>query len=240
MPKRSNGQGAHLGSVALCLAFALGCASSPRAPEAERLSGEPPTPDGLYRVETFRVARAWLKPGVSLAAYDAVMIAPVTVSYRSADRSSSSGRRRGNQQLSPEAMERFKRIFQETFESVLSRSRHFEIASEPGEKVLLVSGHILDLVVNVPEDRGNELSYVFNAGAMTLLLNVNDSQTGAPLARAADRRAITPAGANISRAYRSHPVNHWGAVRDVFGEWALILREALEELHAAPEVPLPG
>ena len=76
-------------------------------------------------------------------------------------------------------------------------------------------------------------------GAMTLLLNVNDSQTGAPLARAADRRAIAPTGANIGRSYRSHPVNHWGAVRDVFSEWAVILRGALDELRSVPEIPVP-
>lgn len=237
--ERSSTRILRLGALALCLALAAGCAGPSRTIEFEGTGGEPDTPDGLYRVRSLQMARVWLKPGASMAGYDALLIDPVTVSYRSADRSTGSRGARGNQELSPEAMARFRRIFQEAFESVLSQSPHFEIVSEPGDSVLRVSGHILDLVVDVPIDRGNEITYILKAGAMTLLLNVNDSQTGAPLARAADRRAITPTGANIGRSYRNIPVNNWGAVRDVFGEWALVLRGGLEELRSLPAIPAP-
>jgi hypothetical protein len=105
--------------------------------------------------------------------------------------------------------------------------------------VLRVSGHIVHLVVTAPPFRGGEVNFVFDAGELTLILDVRDSESHEPLARIADRRAIRPEGTSIASVYRSGPVNNWGALREIFDRWARILREGLDELHTLPRVPPP-
>lgn len=224
-------------AAALALVVALGCAQ----PQGIQYSGrrdQPDTADGLYRVKAPGVAAAFLRPGVSFSGYDSVMIAPVSVSYAAPEGAGGKIRRR-TQILDPAAMARFKEIFQESFERELQRNDAFRVVQEPGPNVLRVSGHVVDLVVDVPPYRGGEINYILDAGAMTLVLDVYDSLSGAPLARMADRRPIVPSSASVLGGYRSTPVNNWGAVRDVFSEWARILRGALEELRKLPEVPSP-
>ena len=231
------------GSIALALALGTGCESSPRPIEFDPSSDGPATPDGLYRVRTTRVGAAYLRPGVSFAEYDGVLIDPVTVSYarRSRpDRSRVTGAQPAEFNLHPETMDQLKRIFQESFERTLGRSQAYTIVSEPGPRALRVAGHIVDLSVNVPNIRGRERTFVMNSGTMTLVLDVRDSQTGQPLARVADQRVIRPAEASIVGGVESNPVNNWGAVRQLFLTWAGILRDGLDNLHALPVPPTPS
>jgi hypothetical protein len=230
-----------LGALALALALAAGCASSRRPIEYESDGEQPDTADGLYRVRASRVGAAFLKPGADFSAYDGVLIDPVTVAYKREPRPATGmNRGRGNFALDDAAMERLKQIFQESFERALARSQYFAVVEEAGPRVLRVSGHIVDLVVDVPPERGGEFNFVLQAGEMTLILNVHDSQTGAPLARVADRRAIRPRGASITGPYKSTAVNNWGAVREIFSDWARILRDGLDQLRFLTEVPPPG
>lgn len=239
MAKRTTRWWRGSGALAACLILVAGCAAPPRPVEFVGRGGEPDTADGLYRVRSTRIAAAFLKPGADFGAYSSLLIDPVTVSYMSADRAAAKRSRHGSRDLSPEARQRFQRIFQEALEKELARSR-YSIVSAPGPGVLRVSGHIVDLFVDVPPFRGGEVDFVLEAGEMTLILNVNDSESGAPLARVAERRGIAPAGRGVTGGFRSSPVSNWAAVRDIFEQWARILREGLDELHALEPVPLPG
>ncbi len=231
---------AAVGVAALGL-LGSGCASGPRPVEYDTRDPHPETPDGLRRVRTSQVGAAWVKPGASFAGYDSVVIDPVTVSYKHEPRRADEfNRDRGNFALGEAGMERLERIFQESFERELSGSRQWRVVSEPGPSALRVSGHIVNLVVDVPPGRPDETLVVVRAGEMTLILDVRDSQTGAPLARVADRRAIQPGGAGLEGGYRSSTVAHWGAVRDTFAIWARFLREGLDDLRELPPGPPPG
>ena len=227
-----------LGVLALGLALTSGCVTTPQPVAFVGNGVGPDTADGLYRVQATRVAAAFLKPGADFAAYESVTIAPVTVSYMTSDRAAGRKRRRGNEVLADNAMARFKRIFQQSFERELGKSQ-YRVVADPGPGVLSVSGHIVDLFVDAPPFRGGETDYILDAGEMTLILNVQDSETGAPLARIADRRGLVPAGTRLTNLYRSNPVNNWGGVREVFSEWARVLRDGLDELRELPPVPLP-
>jgi hypothetical protein len=105
--------------------------------------------------------------------------------------------------------------------------------------VLRISGRIVNLVVDAIPDRVGEGYQVNDTGEMTLALDVRDSVTGEPLVRVVDRRAIRPASAAIGRLYESSNVRNWGAMEDVFCDWALTLREGLDELRDLPAVPAP-
>lgn len=223
-----------------CAALLTACAGPPRSVEYVGGGKGPDTADGLYRVRSVRLGAVFLRPGADFSAYRAILIAPVSVTYANAAELPGRGRERGNAELSPAMMERFERIFRESLERELRKSQ-YAVVSEPGPDVLRVTGHIVDLVVDVPTYRGGEeVSFILKAGAMTLVLDVNDSESGAPLARVADRRPIAPSGAGLESVYRSSPVRTWSAVRDVFDAWARILRQGLDQLHELPPLPPPG
>lgn len=198
------------------------------------------TADGLVQVRTSQVGGAYVKPGARLGSYRKVMIDPVEVSYKRPPRSGSSLRGMGdaNFALDEKEMANLQRLFQESFEKEFSRSQIFEVVREPGPDVLRVSGWIIDLVVRAPRQRaGSDVTFVRSAGEMTLVLDVRDSQSNAPLARIADRRAVQPSGGYD--LYESNTVNITAELRRVFTRWARFLREGLDELQQLPAVPEP-
>jgi len=202
--------------------------------------GAPATADGLYRVRATRVSAAFVKPGANFASYDAVLIDPVSVSYKRDPRPAPEpGPEQRFFALDDATSKRLKQIFQGSFERQLSKSDVFAIASEPGPGALRVSGRIVDLSATVPPLRGSENHIVLEAGEMKLILDVSDSETGAPLARVVDRREIRPQSASLLGGFEGDPVNTWGAVREVCANWARLLRMRIEDLHALPVPPLP-
>jgi hypothetical protein len=226
---------------ALLAAAALGPACA--KPSSEPIEFEPQgvTADGLVQVRTSGVGGAYVKPGARLGSYSKVMIDPVEISYKRTPRSGS-GRGPGagdaNFALDEKEMADLQRLFQQSFETEFSRSEVFEVVSEPGPDVLRVSGWIVDLVVRAPRARaGSDKTYIRSAGEMTLVLDVRDSQTQAPLARIADRRAVQPGGGY--ELYESNTVSITAELRRVFTRWARFLREGLDDLQQLPAVPEP-
>jgi hypothetical protein len=226
-------------AAVVLVAAACSTSSAPPPIEYDTRGELPVTADGLHRIHSMRVAAVYLKPGASFTGYKQIVIDPVTVSYKSPPRqATASNRSRGNFALSDEDMARLKRTFQEVFEEELAKSDDYQLVTETGPDALRVTGHIVDLVVDAPPQRGATYNFVMKAGEMTLIMDVRDSITGEPLARVADRRAVRPAG-GASTLHYSTPVRSWGEVRRRFQTWAALLREGLDELNQLPEVPLP-
>ncbi|MDH3518937.1 MAG: DUF3313 domain-containing protein [Myxococcales bacterium] len=218
----------------------LGCAPSPRSIEYAAKGDLPVTADGLHRIRSTRLNAVYLRPGSSFAGYDRILFDPVTVSYKRPPRKPTAANRdRGNFALPPADMERMKQLFQQAFEAEISKSEVFALADAPGPNVLRIAGHIVDLVVDAPPQRGSERSFVLKAGEMTLVLDVRDSETGEPLARVADRRAVQPASGGPGSLYYSTAPRTWGEVERRFRLWAAILREGLDTLKDLPDVPQP-
>lgn len=230
-----------LGAMALALGLGSGCASAPPPIQYDSRGGAPATADGLYRVRATRVGAAFVKPGARFADYEGVVIDPVSVSYETESRRSVAERQlRGSFLVGEDALERLKRIFRQSFERELARSRAFRVVSEAEPGALRLSGRIQDLSVDVPRWRDGERSFVVDAGRMTLVLEVRDAHTGEPLARVADRRVIRPSSSGLVGTFENNPVNKWGAVREIFADWARALRYGLEDLHTRPLPPAPG
>ena len=116
-------------------------------------------------------------------------------------------------------------------------SEIFQLVHEGGPDVLRVSGHIVNLVVDVQPVRADEKTFVTQAGEMTVILDVRDSKSLAPLTRIVDRRSIQPATTPIGGGYESGYVSNWGGVRDVFGNWLNLLVDWLEDLHGIVVLP---
>lgn len=229
--------------IPLALALAVGCADAPFKYASDERGFTPSTADGLYRVRSNEVGALFVRPLARFSGYDAVLVDPVRVSYKSQPRPGTRlDREPGNYVLEPAHMERLKGIFREEFARELARSPDFAVTSEPGPRVLRVTAHLADFVWEAPPARFRETGLISRTGVATLILDVRDSLTGAVLGRIADRAAIRPLGSGAggrSVSYENGPVNNWGAVRDVCWTWAHVLRGALETWIAFPDIPTP-
>lgn len=228
----------HARLMLVCLA-GLACAGKQPEGIYYASGGGAVTPDGLHRVEwePFRVS--YVKPGADLQRYDKVLVQQVTVSYKTPPRAVglSTDEIDPNYALSDAAMESLKRFFHEAFVTELGRSKNFSVVDAPGPDVLLISGHVIDLQIQVPPEQDpslDETSYTAASGQMTLVLDARDSTSGEPLVRVGQARAIQMSD---SGWYAENPVNSSGAVRQTFQTWASDLRRELDQLHALPALP---
>jgi hypothetical protein len=217
--------------LGLGASLVVACASSPATidtgPDAE------PTFDGLYPVKGGRMDAAWARPDFNLEPYSKVMLNGVGVEYRpggSKARSLSSSKSGEHFDLSVDQQARFEEVIGTAFEEEMAKGKHFEIVTEPGPDVLLITGGLLDVVSFVPPDpvgRGN--IYLSRVGEATLVLEMRDSTTGAILLRAIDRRAAEDMAGGFSQA---NSVSNASEVRRLARTWAGIIRDGLDRFMA--------
>jgi hypothetical protein len=186
-------------------------------------AGAEVTFDGLHRLDHARLQRVWVKPGATLAPYRKLLVMPASIHYK---RPPDPGRyARENFALTEAQMERLRRELREAFVEELTADGGWAIVTQPGPDVLLARGALVDLVVNVPPDRGTarDRIYLDTLGEVTLVAEFFDSQTREILVRVAERRAVQSADGTM----RSTSVNNTQEVRRVFNRWARIFREGL-------------
>ena len=226
---------------ALLLLVVLGCAAcAGQAPGGiYYTSGKGAvTPDGLHRVNWEPFRTTYVKPGADLQRYTKVLVQEVTVSYKTPPRRAGLNRDAivPNYALPDSAIESLKRYFHKAFVEALGKSQNFAVVEAPGPEVLLISGHIVNLQIQVPPERDqavDETDYTTSSGQMTLILDARDSKSGEPLVRVGQARAIQMGDG----WYQSDPVSNSGAVRDMFRTWASDLRRELDQFHALPALP---
>jgi len=196
-------------------------------------------PDGLHLVqwEPFRVT--YVKPGADLQRYTKVVVQEVTVSYKTPPRPGRFAQSDldSNYALPDSAIRSLKQYFHAAFVKALGESKTFTVVDTPGPDVLLLSGHIVNLEIDVPPSRDQEPGetvYASSSGQMTLILEARDSQSGEPLVRVGQVRAIEMADGGF---YQSDPVSNSSAVREIFENWARDLQRELDQFHALPELP---
>jgi hypothetical protein len=224
----------------IVVVLTVGC-SLPPAPIVYDATGmQPTTSDGLHRVYEPRVGAVFVRPGAEFSGYGAVTVDLPSVSYKEEPRPATSmNRRRGNFALRTRDIDRMKQFFQETFVREFDKSDALRVATKGSQGVLLLQGHIVNLVIDAPPALAGERDFRQAAGEMTLILDVRDAVTGEALARLADRRAIAPGKLGIDGGYESTPVTSFGAMRDAFTEWARLSRDYILELRQLEIPPAP-
>jgi hypothetical protein len=215
----------------------LACAGSGPTPiRYVEGAGAQVTSDGLHRVEARGIDAAYLRPGASFQGYRALLIEPVSVSYKSPpSRPGSLRRGEGNRALTALELKRLQKAFDGALAEELTGSRHFLIASEPGPEVLRVAPYIIDLVLNTPVERAGEVVLVSLSGEMTGVLELTDSLEPVSLGRLVDRRLVQPGGP--SGALRRAGVLEEMEMERIFARWARVFRRGLEDLAAYETVP---
>jgi hypothetical protein len=182
--------------------------------------------DGLYRIKSQRGRIVFVKPGTDLTRYTQVMLDPVVVSYM--------GGPDAGRELTPKRMDLVKKYFDEAFQRELGNTSNYSVVQEPGAGTLRVTPRLTDLQVTAPQEpAGRSQVYVRSAGTVTLILELSDSMTHAPLVRAAQRSEIgDPSGAG----YESNTTSNVANARVLFRHWAILLRQTLESVREIPAV----
>ena len=115
----------------------------------------------------------------------------------------------------------------EIFPEELAKTERFEMVDSNGPDTMIVKGALLDVVSRVPPQQAGRSHTIVSAfGEATLAIEFIDSESGAVIARAVERRAAQPAGS----MREANPVTARAEARRLMRSWARRLREVLDEL----------
>lgn len=205
------------------------------------MSGKQPLPDvtedGLQKVAIKGIDVAYVRPGSSLAPYKQLLLDPADVAFSKDWDPEKTGSR---MKLTEEEREKIRSdlatLFTKTFKAELEKGG-YPVVDRPGPDVLRVAAGLIDVYINAPDvmTPGRTRTYVANAGRMTLIAELRDSETGAVLARVADQRE---AREDISLQL-SNSVENSAEARAMIANWARILRSRLDavRMQSAPVSP---
>jgi hypothetical protein len=211
-----------------------GCETTPaRDPTIQMGPSAEVTVDGLHRVDNSKMALAYVKPDVDLSGYTKIMLEPVSIAYKNEPRRTGrmrTARGESNFTLTSNQTEKMKSLFQEAIISALTSDDGYLIVSKPGPDILRVRCALIDLVVTVPtnEPIGRGRIYAESFGAVTLIVELRDSETGEIFARVADRKEHT---SNIGMTQVSS-VFVVGELRKLFKFWSADLREGVDKVRS--------
>jgi len=194
-----------------------------------------PTPeswDGMPRVKRPGLDAVYLRPGASLAKYKKVMLDPVEVSF---DKNWDPNRRLtgsniygGEGKIDAEAIRvDLGKLARKVTERELGRKNGYPLVDSVGEDVLRVHARIVDLYINAPDTMTPGVrNFVVNAGEMTLVADLYDSQTNTLIGHVIDRERGQENGPyDLQIANR---VTNTAEADRILSMWALRLRRALE------------
>jgi hypothetical protein len=176
--------------LAASLGLLTACASSPQFDYSH---------DGLELRDVRGLDEVWVRPGTDFSSYTKLLVEPVEVAF---DPHWDPRRPGSRLPLRDEDREQIRtdtaELFDTTFTAQLERSERFKLVDQPGPGALIFEPRIIDLIINAPEDPravGQVRTYVSEFGRVTLIGELKDADTGAIVARIADReiaRAISP------------------------------------------------
>jgi hypothetical protein len=170
-------------------------------------------------------------PEADLSAYSRIKLLDASVAFKKnwqRDQNRSYAHK-----VRPNDMERIKAdiagLFREVFTEELTEGG-YELTDETGEDVLLVRPAIINLDITAPDVNTASRSYQFSesAGEMTLYVELFDSETGAIIAKAMDRKR------DRERGYMQWQtrVTNTAAAKRILKSWAKTLREGLDQARA--------
>lgn len=201
-------------------------------PSVSATDSAPDTWEGLKKVKRPGLDTVYIREGVTLAKYERVMLDPVEVSFdKSWDPRGKTGSRLDS--ADPTAIRQsLAKLARDVFRRELEKKGGYPLVEEPGDDVLRVRAQIVDLYINAPETNspGITRTYVVNAGEMTLVAELYDSQTNALIARVTDRQRGLERGLNELQI--ANRVTNTAEADRILSSWAHRLRTALDKARA--------
>lgn len=206
------------------------------------LAAKPPTTwDGMLQVKSKRFDLVYLAPGATFTGYTKVMLAPTEVSVEKNWRRDYNSQGMGlSRDISEKDVQKAiaqgvtaaSDIFAEEF-----NKGGYPVVTQPGPDVLLLRTGVLDVRVSAPDtmEAGRTYTFANDAGEATYFVEVRDSETGALLGRAIDRRL---AGDNTV-GQRNRMTNRMD-FRRLVERWAELSIRGLNELKARAPINEAG
>lgn len=209
---------------------------------APALAAKPPqTWDGLIQVKTKGFDLVYLAPGATFTGYTKVKLDPTEVTFEKNWRRDYNSQGLGvSRDISEKDVQKAitqgvagaSEIFAEEF-----NKGGYPVVTEAGPDVLWLRTGVLNVRVSAPDtmDPGRTYSFANDAGEATYFIEVRDSQTGALLGRAVDRRVV---GDN-TYGQRNRVTNRMD-FRRVVERWAELSLRGLNELKARSPISDTG
>ena len=190
--------------------------------------------DGLQKTKVKGIDVAYVRPGVDFSKYGRVMMDPVQVQFSKDWKPEKTG---SHMQVSQEDRDRIQKGLAElatkTFAETLQEKDGYPVVTTPGPDVMRVSAALVDVYINAPDipTAGRSRTYVVNAGRMTFVAELRDSETGALFARVVDQREARD---NATWTW-SNSVENSSEARRMVSQWAKILRTRMDAVRAQPK-----
>ena len=187
------------------------------------------TVDGLHRVSGTEMAVVYAKPGVDLSQYNRIYLTTPQIAFtKNWLRTQNSI---PNQTVRTEDMQRIKSelaaLFTGVFKQELQNNGGYVLVDGVAEDVLIVHPAIVDLNILSPDTPGTRgtRGAVASVGSMSLYMELIDSVTGDVMVKTFDNKYDR----SRTRIQAPNRVRNEAAARDMLGEWAELLRLALDE-----------
>jgi hypothetical protein len=218
-----------LSLVSLSALMLISCASKPptfqEGPDAEV------TFDGLVRIDNSAFKRVWADPDADLSRYTKIQPPRAAIEFRAVKGKAGSASGHSSKTEFPIAdndREKIIATISEVLVEEISQNQRFSITEETGPDTLILAVSLLDIVSRVPPERaGRGNIFISRVGEITIVLELKDSQSGETLLRAAERRAVEPAG---NRGMVSSSVTSMSELRRLARRWGTRIREGLDTL----------
>jgi hypothetical protein len=223
----SNAAVAVLAIMALCACKAM---QGDKPPEVSE--------DGLVLTSIRGIDYAYVRPGSSLTPYRRILLDPVQIAFSPEWDPERIGTRT---KLSDAEREKIRTdlgaLFMRTFEKEVTKGG-YQVVDKPAPDVLRVTPSLIDVFINAPDvmTPGRTRTYVTNAGRMTLLAELRDSQSDAVLARVTDQREAR----EETTLQLSSGVENSAQAQRMISDWARILRAQLDTVRMQSEPIKPA
>jgi len=209
----------------LLLIASLSALGNPGAAAEERPEF---TIEGLQLIEDSNLALVYAEPDIDLGRYNRIYLDTPHVAFRKNWQRSQN--RFQSSKVTDDDMAKIKTelsaLFMDVFSKTLTEGG-YELATEPGEDVLLVRPAIINLDIIAPDtpSPGITRTYSETAGEMTLYMELYDSVSGDLLAKALDRKEDRRTG---YFEWQTRVTNRAAANR-ILKVWAKVLKEGLDD-----------
>ena len=208
--------------LATTVILLAGCATATPRDDFSHEGLEPGSLRGLDEV--------WVRPGSNFTDYRNLLIEPVEVAFDPHWDPRRTGSRLRLREADRERIrEDAAELFDRTFRREIERSERFELVDAPGENTLIFQPRIVDLFINAPNDQlavGRTRTFVSEFGRVTLIGELRDAESGAIVARIADRE--------VARATRdlefTDRLTNEREGRRIVSRWARTLVGGLDQL----------
>ena len=216
-------------AMSAALAIAINVAEGPIAYAA----APPATWDGLVLVDSKQLDRVYPLPGADIKSFTKVMLDPTEVAFKENwirdynSRSAKTGKRL-DQSHADQIVKAVSTGMGETFANAY-RKAGYQVVQAPGPGVLRVRTGVINLSIAAPDvmTAGRSRTWSRSVGDATLVVEARDSETGALLGRALDRRAPSD-----SRMYLRNSVTNRADFQAMFDIWAKSSVDELGRLKA--------